>query len=146
VAGDVTYLTTCCLLVPRDAFEKVGLFDPLYFIGVEDADWSRRAQDLGYRLRYVPESRIWHKVATSTGGSYTPTKTFHTGRSNALYARRHLSRLGLLGFLAANAAALPAAFARESLRGNARAVLSKARGLWRGLRDPLSDPPPLAEE
>jgi hypothetical protein len=144
VADDVTYLTTCCLLVPRDVLERIGLFDPLYFIGVEDADWCRRALDAGYRLRYVPESRIWHRVATSTGGSYTPTRTFHTGRSNALFARRHFGALGMAGFLAANALALPAALLRELPRGNARAVLSKARGVWRGLRDPLPEPPPLA--
>lgn len=140
---DVTYLTTCCLLIPRDALERVGPPDPLYFINGEDADWCRRALDAGYRLRYVPESRLWHKVAASTGGSYTPFKTFHTGRSNALYVRRHHGPAGMAVFLAANALALAAAFLRELPRGNAGAVLSKARGLWRGLRDPLPPPPQL---
>ena len=140
---DVTYLTTCCLLVPRDVLERVGLFDPLFFIGVEDADWCRRALDEGYRLHYVPESRIWHKVATSTGGSYTPFKTFHTGRSNALYVRRHGSLPTLALFVIANLAALGGAFLRELPRGNARAVAAKAKGLWSGLRDPLPPPPQL---
>jgi len=140
---DVTYLTTCCLLVPRNSLERVGLFDPVFFIGVEDADWCRRALDAGFRLRYVPESRIWHKVATSTGGSYTPFKTFHTGRSNALYARRHFGWPALSLFVMANIAALGGAFLRELPRGNVRAVASKAKGLWRGLRDPLPDPPGL---
>lgn len=141
--ADVTYLTTCCLLIPRDAVEKVGLPDPAYFINVEDADWCRRALDAGYRLRYVPQSRLWHKVAASTAGSYTPTKTFHTGRSNALYVRRHGGPLGLAGFLAANLVTLPAAWLRELPRGNARSVVSKAKGLWNGLRAPLPEPPRL---
>lgn len=140
-AADVTYLTTCCLLIPRGALERVGPLDPVYFIGVDDADWCRRALDAGYRLRYVPESRIWHKVAVSTGGSYTPFKTYHTGRSNALYARRHFGLPGKLIFLLANAAALTGALLRELPRGNAKSVIAKARGLWRGLRDPLPDPP-----
>ena len=139
-AADVTYLTTCCLLVPRDALERVGPLDPAYFINVDDADWCRRALDAGYRLRYVPESRIWHKVAAATGGGYTPGKTFHTGRSNALYVRRHGGPLGLAGFLAANLVALPAAWLREAPRGNGRSVVAKARGVLAGLRDPL---PPL---
>ncbi|HEX7186508.1 MAG TPA: glycosyltransferase family 2 protein [Thermoanaerobaculia bacterium] len=144
---DVTYLTTCCLLIPRDALERVGPLDPAYFINVDDADWCRRALDAGYRLRYVPESRIWHKVAASTAGSYTPTKTFHTGRSNAVWVRRHAGLLGLLSFVAANLVALPAAWLRELPRGNTRAVRSKARGVLRGLLDPLPDPPqPLEEE
>ncbi|HTQ79707.1 MAG TPA: glycosyltransferase family 2 protein [Thermoanaerobaculia bacterium] len=143
-AADVTYLTTCCLLVTREALEKVGLFDSTYFINVDDADWCRRALDRGLRLRYVPESRIWHKVAASTAGSYTPTKTFHTGRSNALYVRRHGGALGLAGFLAANLLTLPVAWLRELPRGNGRAAFAKARGVLRGLRDPLPEPPRLA--
>lgn len=140
-AAEMTYLTTCCLLIPRDALKKVGPLDPLYFIGVDDADWCRRALDAGYKLRYVPESKIWHKVAVSTGGSYTPFKTFHTGRSNTLYARRHLGVLGLLAFLGANGVALCAALVRELFGGNPKAVVAKAKGVWRGLRDPLPDPP-----
>ena len=141
--GDMTYLTTCCLLMPRDVVKKVGPLDPIFFIGVDDADWSRRALDAGYRLRYVPASRIWHKVAVSTGGSYTPFKTFHTGRSNALYARRHLGLPGLVTFLAANVVALTGALIRELPRGNAPAVLAKAKGVWSGLRAPLPSPPDL---
>jgi GT2 family glycosyltransferase len=141
--GDVTYLTTCCLLVRREALTAVGLLDPVFFLNVEDADWCRRALDLGWRLRYVPESRIWHKVAASTAGGYTPAKTFHTGRSNALYVRRHGGPAGLARFLAANLATLPWALLRELPRGNARAVLAKARGVLRGLRDPLPAPPRL---
>lgn len=141
VARDVTYLTTCCLLIPRRALERVGLFDPLYFINVEDADWCRRALDAGLRLRYEPASRIWHKVAAATGGGYTPTKTFHTGRSNALFARRHGWPLGLLGFLLANLVALPLAFLRELPRGRTKSVVAKARGVWSGLRAALPPPP-----
>ncbi len=144
--ADVTYLTTCCLLIPRDALERVGPLDPAYFINVDDADWCRRALDAGYRLRYVPESRVWHKVAASSGGAYTPGKTFHTARSNAVYVRRHAGPAGIAGFLAANLVALPVAWLRELTRGNARAVAAKARGLVRGLRDPLPEPPSVRRE
>jgi hypothetical protein len=139
--ADVTYLTTCCLLVPRDALERVGPLDPAYFINVDDADWCRRALDAGYRLRYVPESRVWHKVAAASGGAYSPVKNFHTARSNAIYVRRHAGPAGLAGFLAANLLALPVAWLRELPRGNAGAVAAKARGLLRGLREPLPPPP-----
>ena len=142
-AKDVTYLTTCCLLMPRRALERVGLLDPVFFINIEDADWCRRALDAGFRLRYEPASRIWHKVAAATGGGYTPTKTFHTGRSNALFARRHGRGFGLSIFLLANALALPLAALREWPRGRVKSVASKARGVWRGLRDPLPRPPQL---
>jgi len=140
---DVSYLTTCCLLVPRDALERVGPLDPAYFINVDDADWCRRAADAGYRLRYEPASVVWHKVAASTAGGYTPTKTFHTGRSNAIFVRRHGGAAARAGFVAANLAALAAAFVREAPRGNARSVWSKAKGVWAGLTAELPPPPTL---
>ena len=143
VPRDVTYLTTCCLLIPRDALEDVGPLDPAYFINVDDADWCRRALDRGYRLRYVPESRLWHKVAASTDGSYTPFKTFHTGRSNALWIRRHATLPQAAWFILTNLAALVAAFLRELPKRNTKAVLSKAKGLWQGLTTPLPPPPKL---
>ncbi len=143
VARDVTYLTTCCLLIPRDVLVEVGPLDPAYFINVDDADWCRRALDRGYRLRYVPDSRLWHKVAASTAGSYTPFKTFHTGRSNALWIRRHAGPLATVAFILANLAALAAAFLRELPKRNTRSVLSKAKGLWQGLTTPLPPPPTL---
>jgi hypothetical protein len=140
---DVTYLTTCCLLIPRDALERVGPLDPLYFIHCDDADWCRRALDAGYRIRYESRSVIWHKVAASSGGAYTPFKTFQTGRSNMLYARRHGGVSGLARFLLANFVALPLAWVRETVRPGGRpgAVVSKARGLWQGMTAPLPGPP-----
>ncbi|MEM7480263.1 MAG: glycosyltransferase family 2 protein [Acidobacteriota bacterium] len=140
---DVTYLTTCCLLIPRDALENVGPLDPAYFINVDDADWCRRALDAGYRLRYEPASVLWHKVASSTAGSYTPFKTFHTGRSNAIYVRKHHGFFGRLVFVGWNLLALAAAFLREAPKGNARAVWGKVRGAWEGLRSSLPTNPSL---
>lgn len=139
--AEVTYLTTCCLLVPRDALERVGPLDRAYFLNVDDADWCRRALDAGYRLRYVPESRVWHKVAAASGGAYSPGKNFHTARSNALFVRRHGGAGALALFLAANLVALPLAWLRELPRGNTAAVRAKVRGLVRGLRDPLPPAP-----
>ena len=92
---------------------------------------------------FAHKAVVWHKVARSTGGSYKPFKTFHTGRSNTLYARRHFGALGMVAFLIANGVGLSAAMVRELFGGNPKAVVSKARGVWRGLRDPLPDPPRL---
>ena len=64
---DVDYLTGCALLVRREALRDVGLLDPGYAMYAEDADWCFRARGRGYRLRYVPGARLWHRVSSSTG-------------------------------------------------------------------------------
>ena len=113
-----------------DGLDAIGLIDtctmdwqirPLW----RDIEgFAHRIYGLAHTVRFVPTSRIWHKVAVATGGSYTPFKTFHTGRSNTLYARRHLGPAAFTVFLGANVLALTAALVRELPKGNARAVVA----------------------
>jgi GT2 family glycosyltransferase len=64
------FISGCCFLVNRQFFEDVGLFDEKYYLYLEDADLSRRALKLGYRLVVVPESKIWHvNSGSSSAGS-----------------------------------------------------------------------------
>jgi GT2 family glycosyltransferase len=61
------YLTGCCLLATRAAWERVGLLDERYYLYAEDSDWSLRARRAGFRLLFVPTARLWHKVSASAG-------------------------------------------------------------------------------
>src|SRR5690606_26519428 len=38
-----TFITGCAMLLKREVFEGIGLFDPLYFLYEEDVDLSMRA-------------------------------------------------------------------------------------------------------
>jgi GT2 family glycosyltransferase len=53
-------LSGACILTPRAVVERVGRFDPGYFLYYEDADWCRRVRRAGYSLAYVPEAEIIH--------------------------------------------------------------------------------------
>ncbi|MEO5988666.1 MAG: glycosyltransferase family 2 protein [Candidatus Eisenbacteria bacterium] len=76
------YLTGCCLLATREAWEKVGMLDERYFIYAEDADWCLRARAAGYRLLFVPTARLWHQVSASSGGGSNPWKIYQRLRAN----------------------------------------------------------------
>jgi len=56
------------MMVTREFCEKVGLLDEDYFCYCEDLDWGLRAKALGFKVIYVPTSKVWHKVSRSTGG------------------------------------------------------------------------------
>ncbi|HZL84194.1 MAG TPA: glycosyltransferase family 2 protein [Candidatus Krumholzibacteria bacterium] len=64
---DVDYLTGCAVLVRAKSFDDVGLLDAGFRMYAEDADWCLRARAKGYRLRYAPDARMWHKVSASAG-------------------------------------------------------------------------------
>ena len=62
----VDFLTGCCLLVKRQVFDQIGLLDEKFFMYLEDADFCQRAQKAGFKIAYIPQSKIWHLNAGSS--------------------------------------------------------------------------------
>lgn len=54
------YLSGCSMLIKKDVFKKIGLFDERYFLYYEDADLSYRARLAGFKLLLVPQTSIIH--------------------------------------------------------------------------------------
>ncbi|MGE0639201.1 MAG: glycosyltransferase family 2 protein [Thermoanaerobaculia bacterium] len=137
---ETDYVNGACMLVRRAAMLETGLWDPVYQVSVEDADWCVRMRRAGWTARYVAAARLWHMVSPTTGG-YTAARTFRTGRSTAIFVRKYAGPAGWLGFLLFSAVAFPAALLRELPRRNAAAVFAKYRGLAAGLRQELPPVP-----
>lgn len=139
--GEVDYVNGALMLIRRAAMLATGLWDPVYHVSVEDADWCVRMKRAGFRCWYVHRARLWHMVSPTTGG-YTAGRTFRTGRSTAIFVRKYAGVAGWTGFLFWTAVAIPAAMARELPRRNAAAVVAKFRGVLAGLQAALPEPPP----
>jgi len=136
----VGYVNGACMLIRRQTMVEAGLWDPVYGVSVEDADFCARAVAAGWECWYAPRARLWHMVSPTTGG-YTAGRTYRTGRSTAIFVRKYAGLGGWISFLFWSCVALPAALARELPRGNAGAVIAKYRGLLAGLRAGLAPPP-----
>jgi len=63
----VNFLNACGLLIQRDVFEQIGVFDLSYFMYAEDVDLCWRANLAGFKLGCATRARMWHKVTRSTG-------------------------------------------------------------------------------
>lgn len=137
---EVDYVNGCAMLVRRQVMERVGPFDPIYFVGIEDADWCMRMKRLGYRCAYTPHAVLWHMVS-HTLGTYTIGRTFQTGRSTAIFVRRYGTAWQKARFLFFMLLAAPSAYLRELRSGNEEAARNKWRGFMDGLRTPLTSPP-----
>ena len=72
----------CSLLATREFCEKAGLLDDKYFCYCEDTDWGMRARKAGFKVLYVPASKVWHKVAQSTGGPATSKSLYYFVRNS----------------------------------------------------------------
>ncbi len=49
----VDWLLGACMMVRREAVQRVGLLDERYFLYFEDVDWCRRFWDAGYAVVYL---------------------------------------------------------------------------------------------
>lgn len=138
---EVDYVNGALMLIRREAFLDTGFWDPVYEVGVEDADWCWRMRQRGWKCGYVPQAVLWHMVSPTTGG-YRASRTFRTGRSTAIFVRRFAGPAGWLSYILWNLVAFPAACVRELPRGNVSAVWAKFQGAWVGLRLALPPSPP----
>ena len=142
---EVDYVNGCGMLIRREALEEVGLWDPIFFLSVEDADWCMRARRAGYRCVFAHRAVLYHMVSDTTG-HYEPGKVYQTGRSNAIFVRRYAGPWQWLTFLAFTAAALPVAWLRELRRGNQAAAVAKGRGVLAGLGARMLEPPAAGDD
>ena len=63
----VDYSPTTCMLIRKEVFDIIGLFDASYFAYFEDTDFCYRAQTARLKLVYVPSARLLHRVSSLTG-------------------------------------------------------------------------------
>lgn len=57
---EVEVISGAFFLVRRQVIEKVGLFDEGYFMYGEDVDWCMRIRKAGYKIAFVPSTKIAH--------------------------------------------------------------------------------------
>ena len=126
------YLTGCCLLATRAAWERVGLLDERYFIYAEDADWCLRARAAGFRLLFVPGARLWHKVSASSGVA-SPWKIYQRLRANLALFARHAHGVGRVTWLPCFVVQQKLLWLWLLMRGQRAAAAAVPRALWDAL-------------
>jgi GT2 family glycosyltransferase len=63
----VDWLAGASMMIRRQVFEAIGLFDETFFLYYEETDFCRRAQLAGWPTFYVVESSVAHIGSASTG-------------------------------------------------------------------------------
>ena len=84
------WISGCCVLVNIEVIKKVGLLDNRFFAYFEDADWSIRMTNLGYKLGVVPESIIYHLKSGSTKKNNTFNEGYLSPYAHYLNVRNHI--------------------------------------------------------
>lgn len=126
---EADYITGCALLVKKQVIEKIGMLYSNYFAYYEEVDWCIHAKKVGYKVKYVPRAKLWHKISSSTGGGYSPTKAFLKGRNSIIFMKKNAEFKHWLVFPFFACGYLIRTFLRETLRGNGKAVIALMKGI-----------------
>lgn len=94
----------CYYLVRREVIERVGLFDPRYFMYYEEVDHCRAVRRAGWRVVYFPHTGVVHLGGMSAETEATLNSARQISKyeieSELLYFRKHYGVLGMLAGVA----------------------------------------------
>jgi GT2 family glycosyltransferase len=60
VVRDVQMVSGAAMMISRQAFIKIGLFDTIYYLYYEDTDMCWRTREAGMRVVYLPTAAAYH--------------------------------------------------------------------------------------
>ncbi|AFN73539.1 glycosyl transferase family 2 [Melioribacter roseus P3M-2] len=87
---EVDAVSGAFMMLRREVYEKIGGFDPQFFMYGEDLDLCYRTQQAGYKVYYVHSTEIFHYKGESTKrSSIDETKYFYDAMH--LFVKKHLS-------------------------------------------------------
>lgn len=142
-------VSSCAMLVRRQALEQIGFFDEAYFLYSEEPDLAQRFERVGFERHYVPTVEVLHHGQGAT--AHMQERSINEfWRSMDLYLARHHTKstarvlrwlTGLGYFLATGVAVVG-----RSLPVHVRPAVANAwnpdvyrlhvRNAFRGIRDP----------
>lgn len=85
----VTFVSGCCMLISKEVLQKIGSFDEKYFLYIEDTDLCQRTIKAGYKILVSHQSKIFHKVSSSTKNRNRALPLYYTTRNRLFFAKKH---------------------------------------------------------
>lgn len=126
----LSYIGGMSLLVPRAAFERVGLLDEQFFMYFEDTDFGLRLRKAGFILSVAQNSRVLHRGQGSWGPGQVQAD-YHLCRAAVRFYRKHAPfptwTLGM-------------SLLRWTFELAKHGSWSRVAAYWRGARDGLRQP------
>ncbi len=86
---DLFWSSGACMIVRADAWKKCGGFDASFFAHMEEIDLCWRFNKAGYRVSYIPDSRVYH-VGGGALPYNSPFKTYLNFRNSLFLLYKNL--------------------------------------------------------
>ncbi len=120
------YVPGSSIIIKKNLFKQLGYLDENYFAYFEEIDFCTRAKIANYKIGYVSNSRILHKVGIS---SSKPVKYYLKTRNSLYYYSKHLSPINFKILL-------PKLFIKPITKALLdRNILQNLKAIWMGYQD-----------
>lgn len=90
----VDWVSGAALFIRKKLFEKIGGFDPQYFMYFEDTDLCKRVRNLGFKIFYNADTKIIHLGGKSIKVTKDRKKIYY--QSLEKFYIKHYSRIKLI--------------------------------------------------
>ncbi|MCL4405397.1 MAG: glycosyltransferase family 2 protein [Patescibacteria group bacterium] len=87
----VDFLSGCAMLIKKEVFEKIGLFDERFFFYAEDLDFCFNAEKAGFNVIYVPGASVFHDIKDIEETRTSPYVLYHLAKSYFLFIKKNFS-------------------------------------------------------
>lgn len=132
---DQDFVTGCAMLLSRRFLTTAGMFDEQFRLYYEDSDLCLRARTAGFKIAMIPAAKIWHKVATSSGGGDSPNERYWMARSSVRFFVKHAHGIQIPAILFWRLGSAVRTSWRLARSNNWEAFKAYWRGLWHGIQD-----------
>lgn len=137
---EVDWICGCYMFIPRQVLETVGLLDERFFFGWEDADFCVRAAKKGFKILFVPGSKIWHKgFGVEKRGRLTGMPVYYATRGQFLFRDKNFTRLQFISSTLYFFATFPKIWAYSRILDEWKVPLYVLWGVWGYLRLKLKE-------
>ncbi len=80
------YVIGCCWLLKRSVFERVGGFDPQYYINHWEVDYCLQVREKGHNIIYEPKAVAKHKILPT--GTINKTRLYYLYRNKIILIKK----------------------------------------------------------
>ncbi|MBI9067718.1 MAG: glycosyltransferase family 2 protein [Salinivirgaceae bacterium] len=89
--AEIFWATGACLFIKAELYHKVGGLDEDFFAHMEEIDLCWRLKNRGYKIVYIPESKVYH-VGGGTLPNDNPRKLYLNYRNNLFLLYKNLPK------------------------------------------------------
>lgn len=82
---NISFASGCMMMIKKEVLEVCGFLDERFFFGMEDREYCDRVIKNGFKILYVPNSVIWHKIGGSL--SLNPGKVYNGYLESILFIK-----------------------------------------------------------